>query len=167
MKMDYKLFTESGFQFDFSNSVSAYKADNPNYNGLSAVDFIVETPDEYLFIEVKNPDNKKTSQEARKAFKKEMMSSEYAIKLSSKFKDSLLKELAMNKEFAKPIIYILFLEFDEFDSAQRRFLYERVSSRIPRFAEEDVYKSVKRVRFYLHNRLEFLTVYDMFDVTEL
>lgn len=39
------VFEESGLKFDFSNSIASYKADEPSYDGLSAVDFIVETSD--------------------------------------------------------------------------------------------------------------------------
>ena len=51
------IFEESGLSFDFTNSVKADKADRATFHDLSAVDFVVETEANILFIEVKNPDN--------------------------------------------------------------------------------------------------------------
>lgn len=162
-----KIFKESGFQFDFTNSINVYKADEPNYHGLSAVDFIIETPGEYLFVEVKNPDNKKASQEEKKRFLEEMKLPLYPLKMSTKFKDSLLKELASGKVFTKPIHYILLLEFSKFDAGQRRLLYQKINNFIPRFSEEEIYRSVKNIRFILHNKNEFISAYNTFNVTSL
>ena len=52
-------FVERDDVFDFSGCVDAFKADEHSYNGLSLVDFVVETSDKYLFIEVKNADSDK------------------------------------------------------------------------------------------------------------
>ena len=40
-----KFFLEGEVIFDFSSSLSAHKADEVTYHGLSAVDFVVETED--------------------------------------------------------------------------------------------------------------------------
>ena len=161
-----KIFAESGFAFDFSGSVTSYRADEPSYDGLSAVDFIVETPDEYLFIEVKNPNNKMARPESRTAFLEEMKSSEFSLKMAVKFKDSLLKELAMGNAFDKPIICIFLLEYTKFDARQRSHLYERINSRIPKF-EEKIYKSIQSIKFkLLHSKNEFISDYNI-NVTEI
>lgn len=46
--MTNRILDESGFRFDFSNSIVAYKADELSYQGLSLIDFIVETEKEYF-----------------------------------------------------------------------------------------------------------------------
>lgn len=163
--MTYNIFKESGLEFDFSNSIDAYKADILSYNGLSSVDFVVETHDEYLFIEVKNPENKKARPENRKQFLEEIRNKEYCLKMAVKFKDSLLKELALNKTFAKPIIYVLLLEYSGFDARQRSKIYERINSHIPAF-KETVYTSFKSIKFALHNKDEFIKTY-AFHVIEI
>ena len=58
--------TESGIRFNFSPCQSARVADKPNYNGFSSVDHIVETSEKFLFIEVKNGDNKNAKEKDRK-----------------------------------------------------------------------------------------------------
>ena len=157
-----KVFIESGLVFDFTSSECAYRADEVSYNGLSAVDFIVQTRDEFLFVEVKNPDSEESKQHPnRDSFLSDL--SEFVDKIATKFKDTLLKELAMGNEFPKPIVYILFLEFDRFDAAQRRLLLERIGSHIPRFHEIG-YKRVERISFAICDAAEFLMSYSDFSV---
>ena len=161
-----KIFKESGLEFDFSDSIASYKADDPSYNGLSAVDFIVETSDEYLFIEVKNLDNKRTRPESRAEFLEEMKSKEFSLRIAVKFKDSLLKELVMGNTFDKPIIYIFLLEYNGFDARQRSRLYESINGRIPKF-EEKIYKLVQSIKFkLLHSKNDFISDYNI-NVTEI
>ncbi|MBZ9626065.1 hypothetical protein G9F71_024990 [Clostridium sp. FP2] len=59
-------FSEGEYSFDFSESLNAYKADNKTRAWLKSVDFIVETEKTFLFIEVKNVDNKNTPKEQTK-----------------------------------------------------------------------------------------------------
>ena len=149
------IFQESGFEFDFSGSINAYKADIPAYDGLSAVDFVVETEDEYLFIEVKNPDNIKSRPESQKQLEDLDEMKQYCSKIAGKFKDSLLKELAMGVEFSKPITCIFILQYGKIDARQKSRIYESINGRIPAF-KEDIYKSVKCVKFAkLYNKEEF------------
>ena len=62
------IFIESGYNFDFTNSLKSYKADSVQYHDLSAVDFVVETEDKVFLIEVKNPDCKQAKPQNRKEF---------------------------------------------------------------------------------------------------
>ena len=166
--MTNNIFEESGFEFDFSNSINAYRFDNVSYYGLKLIDFVVETQNEYLFVEVKNPDNKKSRPESRKQFLEEIKNDEYreyCLKMAIKFKDSILKELAMSKTFSKPIIYILLLEYSQFDARQRSKIYERINGHIPAF-KETAYTAIKNIKFALHNKDEFIKNY-AFNVTEI
>lgn len=157
-------FKETELIFDFPEGFDAYVADKPIYNGLSAVEFIVETKDKYLFIEVKYPDNPKARPEAIRQFVSDMSSDKFHVKIVAKLKDSLLKELAKGNRFLKPIEYILFLEYKEFNTAQQRIIFERVNSCLPRFIEEE-YISVKRISFAIYNMSQFKKAYAAINVT--
>ena len=52
------VFVEGGLEFDFSNSLTAEKYDLTAIQGLSLVDFVVETDNALYFIEVKNFDHR-------------------------------------------------------------------------------------------------------------
>ena len=161
--MGDKILKEGRFEFDFSNSISAFIADKPQYHGLSAVDFIVETDDKFLFIEVKDPDHPYALKFGNPSeFIDELKK---PTKLTGKFKDSLLKELAKGKAFQKPVVYILILEWSKLDAAQRRKTFENIQSTIPRF-KEDCFPAIKTANCApLYNVNEFREAFPMFKVT--
>ena len=162
-----KIFEESGLLFDFSASESAYVADKPNYPGLSAVDFVVEIPHEILFIEVKNPDSFRALEHGqRRDFIRKMSLDLFPIKMSAKFKDSILKELAAGRKFVKPIKYILLLECGEIDPKQRSTLLQRINGKVPKFSENG-YSSVSKISVAVYNRKEFLNEYTDFKIIVL
>ena len=158
------LFEESGFSFNFSGSNSAFRADTFSYNGLSAVDFIVETSTAVLFIEVKNPDNEKAKHHPER---EELLSSpdEFSTRIAKKFKDSLLKEFAKGRRFPNPIVCILLHEFAKFDARQKLRLHELINGQIPRFAEDE-FIAVNGICFWLCNREKFVSKYNTFSVTQ-
>ena len=87
-----KTFEESGIRLEFPDTAQVRKFDDPQTHGhvrrhtMKAVDFIVERPDEFLFIEVKNiPEFDGRG-------------------LGQKFRDSFLYEWADGRA-DKPIIY--------------------------------------------------------------
>ena len=121
-----KIYEESGLRFDFNMAKSVKRADKPNVQGLSLVDFIFETDSEYIFIEVKNPDNVRAHEEQRKEYLSELALDTYQLKMAMKFKDSLLKEVTTGKYFDKPIIYLILLEFSAFDINQRMILLNKI-----------------------------------------
>ena len=161
--MGDKVLKEGRFLFDFSNSLCAYVADKPQYHGLSAVDFIVETDTNFLFIEVKDPDHPYALKLGNPTeFIEELKNPK---KLTGKFKDSLLKELAKGRTFQKPVVYVLILEWSKLDAAQRRKTFENIQSTIPRF-KEDYFSTVKKANFApLYNVNEFIKAFPMFKVT--
>ena len=159
-----RIFKEGRFKFDFSNSLDAFVADNPQYHGLSAVDFIVETDDKFLFIEIKDPDHPYALKYGNPdEFIEELKK---PAKLTGKFKDSLLKELAKGKTFQKPVVYVLVLEWNKFDAAQRRKAFENIRSTIPQFKEE-YFSMIKRTTCTpLYNMSEFEKAFSMFKVSK-
>ena len=160
--MGDKILKEGRFEFDFSNSIRAFVADKPQYHGLSAVDFIVETDDKFLFIEVKDPDHPYALKFGNPAeFIEELKK---PVKLTGKFKDSLLKELAKGMVFQKPVVYILILEWSKLDAAQRRKIFENIRNTIPRF-KEDYFSTVKSATFLpLFNINGFQVKFPMFKI---
>ena len=146
----------------FKNSIKAFRADKPQYNGLSAVDFIIETHDKFLLIEVKGPEHPSALRFGNpQDFIDELKK---PTKISDKFKDSLLKELAKGQSFSKPVIYVLILEWSKFDTAQRRKIFEDIHSVIPSF-KENCFLSVKKASFVLSNINDFQKKFPMFKIT--
>jgi len=163
--MSDKILKEGRFEFDFSKSIAAFKADSPQYHGLSAVDFIVETDDTFLFIEVKDPEHPKSLKFGNP--EKFIADLENPIMISRKFNDSLLKEFAKGKEFQKPVICILILEWSKYDSEQRIKIFENISSTIPKF-KEDSFPKIAEMNFKgLHNITSFSEAFPMFKITEV
>jgi hypothetical protein len=162
--MENKILKEGRFEFDFSESLDAFVADKPQYNGLSAVDFIVETDDRFLFIEVKDPDHPNALKFGNvKNFLEELKN---PAKIAMKFKDSMLKELAKGRTFQKPVTYILILECSEFYSAQRRKTFAEINSAIPSF-KEDYFPAIKNASFApLYNISDFQKSFPLFKVTQ-
>lgn len=156
------ILNEGRFQFNFAECVAAFVADKPQYNGLSAVDFIIETKDRFLFVEVKDPDHPQAQKfDNVKTFMEEL---ETPSKISGKFKDSLLKELAKGSVYSKPIVFVLVLECNAIDILQRRKIYTNLSCAIPQF-KEDMFPCVKSVSFALFDVRSFQEAYPMFKVT--
>ena len=104
---------EGTLRFDCSKAMDAFKFDEeerskPHFHGLShcmkAVDFIVEFPGYYVFIEVKAPPDKHhfNSKESQK---------ELMHNLVVKFRDTLLYRWAESK-LDKPVHYLCLIEMD-------------------------------------------------------
>jgi len=161
------VFSESGFRFDFSNCLSAYKADTITYHDLSAVDFVVETDENVVFIEVKNPDNPRSSTQSRKAFLDELLTNVYPYIISDKYKNVLLRTWARGEKFSKPIICVLILEFSEFKGSDREKLHEKIFNRLPFSLNKAEFGATKHFekRFDLLSYEEFCSVFPMIMVS--
>jgi len=111
---------------------------------LEPVDFVAENNDCLYFIEVKdyqhpNPkaiekraENRKILIEAAK--KKGEEGALFCHKMGSKIKDSLLRKCASGDiavGFTRKIIYLLFINFDNFGETERGLLKTRISSHVP------------------------------------
>ena len=97
--MGDKILKEERFEFDFSNSIDAFIADKLQYHGLSAVDFIVETDDKFLFVEIKDPDHP----HALKFGNPDEFIDKLRkpAKLTGKFKDSFVKRVGKGEVVSK------------------------------------------------------------------
>ena len=158
--MESKVFVESGLTFTFTACDNPYRADTADnqYNGLSAVDFVVEMPESVYLIEVKNLDNPDIPPEhiaqqkgeflSRRTSKDKNIRSRFQRDIVQKLKDTILITLAMGERFPKPIVYVLVLEFNDLDYNQRRLLFDQINSNVPKFSETR-FTSIRSVEFDL------------------
>lgn len=140
-----KIYEESNYYFDFTNSLSGECLDKPNVQGLSAVDFMVETETYLLFIEIKNPDNPRATEASRREFLKDLQGDVFPLAMGMKFKDSVLKKYALAYEFEKPIKYIIVLQFDIFTEKERGILREKVLNYIPTGLTNEIFSKFTKV----------------------
>jgi len=110
---------EGELEFVFEGAVSARKFDGPDH-GLShcmkAVDFIVEFQDQYLFIEVKDPQNSDATEDCRSQWIEKFTSKQLDQTLKYKYRDSFLYEWCAGRG-DKPITYVVLIALYSLDSA--------------------------------------------------
>ena len=162
-----KIITESGYTFDFSDSLDAFKANCISFHDLSAVDFVVETENKVLLIEIKNPDNKKATKESREKFFNDLENDFYPYKIGAKFTNMLLRKWVAGSFYNKPIIFIFILEFKNLNPGERRRLEERISQRLPFSLNNPDFKAKEVLEdFELLSIEEFCEKYPQFSVKE-
>ncbi len=112
--------TEGELEFEFNNVIDVFKFDEnninaPNYHGLShcmkGVDFIVEQPESYYFVEIKDPSHSDASEENKSKFKEKAVSGKLTKELVQKYRDTFLYRWAENK-LEKPIVYICLVSLE-------------------------------------------------------
>jgi len=160
-----KVFIESGYRFDFSNSVKPYKADLIGKESHPLVDFVVETDDNFLLIEVKNPDNKKAYEDNPKEFLARLKSPYFLLRTCLNYTNTLLR-MALEKDFCrKPIICIFILEFKQFGYYERIRLQKDIQERLPFFLNK-LSKNKKQIisKFDIFTIEEFQKRYNYFSV---
>ena len=112
-------FMEGGIRIEFPDDLNVRKFDDPKTHGrpsMRAVDFIVELPEEFLFIEVKSPKNAETVEKMKG--------------WSGQFRDSLLYERAEDRA-NKPVVYIVLLVLDGLTSAELETHTDALRRRLP------------------------------------
>ncbi len=131
------VFTESDLQISISNAVDARKFDDHDHelqNCMKAVDFIIELPESYLFIEFKDPQHPQATVDAQRKFIESFKSGSLDEELKYKYRDSFLYEWASGRA-DKPIYYLVLIGLDTLKSAdlQRRTdsLREKLPVNIP------------------------------------
>ena len=163
-----KIFTESGYCFDFTNSLNSYKADFVQYHDLSAVDFVVETENNVFFIEVKNPDDKHSTIKNRKEFFNDLQNDLYPYKASAKFTNMLLRKWVTGDFYHKPIIFVFILEYKELSCVIRRKLKDKIFNRLPFSLNKQEFEGKERFeKFELLSIEEFIKLYPEFTIKEI
>lgn len=126
-------FTEDDLQVTFPNVVSARKFDGPDH-GLShcmmAVDFIVELPDRYLYIEFKDPQNPAGSDPEGGAYLQRFKQGQIDEDLQYKYRDSFLYEWAAGRA-DKPVDYLVLVALDTLTSLHLMRRQEALRQKLP------------------------------------
>lgn len=115
-----KVLQERNLQVTFQDEVDAWKFDDESH-GLShcmkAVDFIVEFPDRYMFLEFKDPQHPDASQRDREKFISEFRQGQLDEELKYKYRDSFLYEWAAGRA-DKPVHYVVLIADDALTDAE-------------------------------------------------
>ena len=92
--------TEGSLEIEVPDAVGGGRFDGAGH-GLShcmkAVDFVLELPDRYLFIELKDPQHEQATLQQRNVFVANLHSGELEEDLTSKYRDSFSYEWAMGR----------------------------------------------------------------------
>ena len=109
------VLREGNLQITINNAIEARKFDDDARHGLShcmkAVDFVVELPNRYLFIEVKDPQAPRVPAKAGSKYHKKFQSGQLDEELKYKYRDSFLYEWAAGRA-DKPVFYLVLIALD-------------------------------------------------------
>ena len=94
------VFTEGGLEITFNNVVNAQRFEDHGLTCLKAVDFLVELPDRFLFIEFKEPHD---PEDYAERFKKNQLDQN----LKYQYRDSFLYERASGRAHKDNYFYVL------------------------------------------------------------
>jgi len=163
------VFDESGYRFDFTSCLSVQKADITTYHDLANVDFIMETSDNIVLIEVKNPDHPNATTRSRKSFLEDLRSDVYPYLISDKFKNVLLCTWARGETLKKPIWCVLLIEFSMMTKTDIAMLQEKVFNRLPFSLNKAEFGSKQHFekRFDLLAVNEFCSMFPMVSIVEV
>ena len=106
---------EEDLEFDFSDAADAIKFDDCNHalsHCMKAVDFIIELPTAYLFVEVKDPSQPRAPAKAADNFKAKVTNGELQKDIVKKFRDSFVYRWAENK-LDKPVHFLSVVTLEE------------------------------------------------------
>jgi len=99
------VLVEGNLRIEFPSTVRAWKFDDGEVHGLShcmkAVDFVVEERDRISFIELKDPDHPRATNESREKFVNDIQSGKLDEELKYKFRDTFLYRWASGKGYRK------------------------------------------------------------------
>ncbi len=130
-------FTEGKLQFNFPTALSHEKFDDAATHFLShrmkAVDFIIELPDQIIFLEVKDPQHPAATPDATLKFEGDLRSG-VLIKESLRPKccDSLLYKLVTQDiDPHKPIYYYVLIALDTLSDPELVNLTDKLKTRLP------------------------------------
>ena len=127
------ILTEGNLQIVINDAVAARKFDDAGH-GLShcmrAVDFIVELPDHYLFIEFKDPQHPDAPAQAAARYSRQFQSGAIDEELKYKYRDSFLYEWASGRA-DKPIDYLVLIALDDLEDSDLLVGQERLEQKLP------------------------------------
>ncbi len=126
--------SEGNLQIAFPRTASARKFDDHLLHGLShcmkAVDFIVEEDDRVLFIEIKDPDHPRATEEERTRFNRRFLAGQLDEDLKYKYRDSFLYECASGN-IGKPIHYWVIIAIEGLSDAELLTRTDALKRKLP------------------------------------
>ena len=99
-------FAEGGLEITFNNVLSARRFEDHGLTYMKAVDFLVELPDRYLFIEFKDPEQDDSTADVLE-YADSFKSGELDQDLKYKYRDSFLFEWAAGYADKPSYYYVL------------------------------------------------------------
>ncbi len=127
------VLVEGDLRITIDDALDARKFDGCEH-GLShcmkAVDFVVELPDKYLFIEFKDPDHPMARYENQQNFIQEFCSGELDEELKYKYRDSLLYEWASGRA-DKPVHYYVLVAIDRLTDIEFQYRTDELEKKLP------------------------------------
>lgn len=127
------VHTEGDLQIAIKDDLPVRKFDGDCHrlsHCMKAVDFIVELPDRYLFIEFKDPQDPKAPTEAADADLERFSAGQLDKNLIYKFRDSFLYELASGRA-DKPIDYLVLVALDVLPTPLLRHRRRELERKLP------------------------------------
>ena len=153
-----KLLEEGNLQFDFSAYSLVERFDDRQINpyGMKAVDFVAEDDECLYFIEVKDYQNPKATEERRKADYKMLIEAGkekavFNLEMGEKIKDSLLRKYSLGEKITKKVVYLLMINLDKLGEFERGLLKERISGHVPIGLNESRFREFTNISFDLVN----------------
>jgi len=125
------VLEEGSLQITVPDAIAARKFDDADH-GLShcmkAVDFIVELPDRYLFIELKDPHGSPPS--AQQKFLEKLKREALDRELVYKYRDSFLYEWASGRA-DRPVHFLVLLALDRLDKTALMTRKRQLDRKLP------------------------------------
>ena len=127
-------FIEGDLQIDIKGVVNAWKFDEPSSHGLShcmkAVDFIVERPNSYLFIEFKDPQAPGAKGQSQQIFIQRFQSGKIDEDFKYKYRDTFLYEWASGRA-AKPIHFLILVALNTLTTSELGRRTDALKKKLP------------------------------------
>ena len=104
-------FQEGDLEISFSGVKSAWKFDDASHalsHCMKAVDFVVEPDDEYIFIEIKDPENPNAHVSTVAQWISDFQTGKINDELTHKFRDSFIYEWASGRA-DKPVSFFVLI----------------------------------------------------------
>ena len=128
------MLADGDLQIMLPSGITGRKFDDKHAHGLShcmkAVDFIVETEGQLLFIELKDPENPQAPAANKREFLTKFLSGQLDADLKTKFRDSFLYEQAAGRA-KKPIKYLVLVGASTLTSAELLRRTEALKQHLP------------------------------------
>ncbi len=98
---------------------------------MKAVDFIIETPEEDFFLELKDPDHPRAHSKAVEEFQQSLKSGKLIKDLVSKFRDTFLYRWAEREDFQPPSHYFVVIAARTLEPAHLLALTDQLKRHLP------------------------------------